>query len=225
MNSRLSRISLPVVGGVQALIDAGAVPPVTAAGSVGATVPATLALTLGAPATFPAFTPGLDRTYDATTTATVTSSAGDALLSTDGGRLANGAFTLAEPLQVAFSKSTWDGPTANENVTIGLKQHIGATEPLRTGTLLEDAHVHPVNDNSLSAVPRAARRLRRPDRGADVKCACGGRARPCVGWAHLTSPAPAWLRCTEDRLPPVCPPLAGDSTPGAGTRGTTARAG
>ena len=76
---------------------------------VGGTVPATLSLTLGAPATFGAFTPGVDRTYDASTTATVISTAGDATLSVDGGRLANGAFTLSEPLQVAFSKSTLDG--------------------------------------------------------------------------------------------------------------------
>jgi hypothetical protein len=108
-------------------------PPVTADGGVGGTVPATLALTLGAPESFPAIAPGVDRTYETSTTATVTSSAGDATLSTDGGRLSNGAFTLAEPLQVTFSKATWNAPTSNENVTIGLEQHIGANEPLRTG--------------------------------------------------------------------------------------------
>jgi hypothetical protein len=102
--------------------------------SVGATVPATLSLSLGAPASFGAFSPGVDRTYDASTTATVTSTAGDARLTVDGGRLANGAFTLSEPLQVAFSESSWSAPVSNDLVTIGFKQHIGATEPLRTGT-------------------------------------------------------------------------------------------
>jgi hypothetical protein len=57
-------------------------------------VPATLALNLGAPATFGGFQPGVDRTYSAPTTATVTSTEGDATLTTDGGRLANGTFSL-----------------------------------------------------------------------------------------------------------------------------------
>jgi alpha-L-rhamnosidase len=105
-----------------------------APGTVGGSVPATLALTLGTPASFGAFVPGADRTYEASTTATVTSTAGDAALSVDGGRLANGAFTLSEPLQVAFSKAAWTGPASNDPVTIAFKQHIGATEPLRTGT-------------------------------------------------------------------------------------------
>ena len=78
-------------------------------GTVGGSVPATLALTLGAPASFGPFTPGVDRTYDASTTANVISTAGDAALTVDGGKLSNGAFTLLEPLQIAFSKSTWSG--------------------------------------------------------------------------------------------------------------------
>jgi amidase len=106
----------------------------TPAPPIGGTVPATLSLTLGTPATFGAFVPGVDRTYDASMTATVTSTAGDATLSTDGGRLSNGAFTLSEPLQIAFSKSSWSAPVSNDAVTIAFKQHIGATEPLRTGT-------------------------------------------------------------------------------------------
>jgi alpha-L-rhamnosidase len=103
-------------------------------GTVGGTVPATLSLTLGAPATFGPFTPGVERTYDASTTATVTSTAGDATLSVDGGHLTNGPFTLSEPLQVAFSKAAWTGPVSNDVVDVALRQHIGRTEPLRTGT-------------------------------------------------------------------------------------------
>jgi sugar phosphate isomerase/epimerase len=103
-------------------------------GTVGGTVPATLSLTLGAPATFGAFTPGVQNDYSAQTTATVTSTAGDATLTADGGRLTNGAFSLPEPLRVEFSKATWTGPTSNENVDITFKQLIKRTDPLRTGS-------------------------------------------------------------------------------------------
>ena len=48
--------------------------------------------------------------------------------------LANGAFTLSEPLQVAFSKAAWTGPVSGDPVTITFRQHIGATQPLRTGS-------------------------------------------------------------------------------------------
>jgi GH35 family endo-1,4-beta-xylanase len=106
----------------------------SANGDVGGTVPATLALTLGAPASFGAFTPGVDKDYTASTTANVVSTAGDATLSvSDPGVLTNGAFSLASPLSVAFSKSSWSAPVANDPVTISFKQHIGADEALRTG--------------------------------------------------------------------------------------------
>jgi len=102
-------------------------------GDVGGSVPATLALTLGAPASFGAFTPGLAKTYSTTTTATVTSTAGDATLSAADARLANGAFTLAQPLQVSEDKHSWSGPASNDPVQIAFAQPIGANEPLRTG--------------------------------------------------------------------------------------------
>src|SRR5262249_11689033 len=93
--------------------------------TVGGSVPATLALGLGAPATFGAFTPGVAKEYTATSTANVISTAGDATLSvSEPGFLANGAFSLPEPLQVAFSKAAWTGPTSNENVDITFKQLI-----------------------------------------------------------------------------------------------------
>jgi hypothetical protein len=95
-------------------------------------VPATLSLAVGS-ASFGAFTPGVEKTYEASTTATVTSTAGDASLTVDGGRLSNGAFSLSEPVAVSFSRSSWSAPVSNDAVTIGLEQHIGATEPLRTG--------------------------------------------------------------------------------------------
>ena len=104
-------------------------------GTVGGTVPATLSLTLGTPATFGAFTPGVAKEYTASTTANVISTAGDAALTVapSPAYLANGTFTLPEPLQVAFSKSSWTAPVSNESVTIAFKQQIKATDALRTG--------------------------------------------------------------------------------------------
>ena len=110
-------------------------PGATATGGVGGTVPATLALTLGDPASFGAFTPGLDRTYTAATTADVVSTAGDATLTAAGPVfLRNGAYSLVEPLQVAATPSTWSAPVSHAAVAIAFRQHIGATDPLRTGT-------------------------------------------------------------------------------------------
>ncbi|WP_170178946.1 ThuA domain-containing protein [Solirubrobacter pauli] len=104
-------------------------------GTAGGSVPATLSLSLGAPATFGAFVPGKADTYTAGTTADVISTAGDATLSVnDPGRLTNGAFSLAQPLQVSFSKSSWNAPVSNDRVNVTFKQSIGANEPLRTGS-------------------------------------------------------------------------------------------
>ena len=102
------------------VIHAAEAPPVQS--GVGGNVPATLALTLGTPASFGAFTPGLAHDYTASTTAGVTSTAGDAALtaadpsSTAPGRLVNGTFALASPLQVAAPAAAADWtvtPAAN----------------------------------------------------------------------------------------------------------------
>jgi beta-glucosidase len=119
-------------------------------GSVGGTVSPTLSLALGAPIEFGTFTPAVAREYNATTTANVISSAGDAALSVSDsgpfpGRLVNGAFALASPLQArddgAFAAlgasplalHAWTGPVANEVRTLQFRQQIGASDPLRTG--------------------------------------------------------------------------------------------
>jgi len=128
------------LGGLDLLVlDAGAAaqptPTAVATAEVGGSVPATLALSLGTPPRFEAFIPGTEREYTTSTQATVTSSAGDARLTTsEPGYLANGAFKLAQPLQVALSKTTWDGPVSGDNVDVTFKQAIGAKDPLRTGT-------------------------------------------------------------------------------------------
>ncbi len=102
---------------------------------VGGTVPATLALTLGPAVSLGTFVPGVAATYTATGSATVTSTAGDATLTvSDPGRLMNGTFSLPQPLQVAFSKSTWAAPVSNDPVTITFTQPIGANDALRTGS-------------------------------------------------------------------------------------------
>jgi GH35 family endo-1,4-beta-xylanase len=119
--------------------------------TVSGSVPARLSLTLGAAAGFGAFTPGVARDYETGVSAVVTSTAGDATLTvTDPataspGRLVNGAFSLAQPVQAAVSGPFasigavplalhgYGGPVSNDQRTIRFRQAIGATEPLRTG--------------------------------------------------------------------------------------------
>jgi hypothetical protein len=122
-------------------------------------VPATLSLALGTPASFGTFTPGVAKDYTASTTATVISTAGDAALTvadpsaTATGHLVNGAFSLPSPLLASASSAlgtggaaaavggsaaptpllTYAAPVANDPATVLFAQHIGATDPLRTG--------------------------------------------------------------------------------------------
>ncbi len=106
----------------------------SASAPAGGTVAATLALTLGARASFGAFTPGVAKNYEASTTANVISTAGDAALSaSDPGRLANGPFSLPQPLQVTIAPASWTAPVSNAAVAIGFEQPIAATDALRTG--------------------------------------------------------------------------------------------
>jgi hypothetical protein len=64
----------------------------------------------------------------------VISTAGDAALAvSDPGHMTNGSFSLPSPLEVSFSKASWTEPASNDRVTIGFKQHIGASDALRTG--------------------------------------------------------------------------------------------
>jgi len=110
------------------------VSPLPTTGNVSGTVPATLALSLDGPATFAPFVPGVEKDYTATTKATVTSSAADATLTVSApGNLANGPFSLPEPLRIELSKSTWPGPVSNDEVSVTAKQLIKAKDALRTG--------------------------------------------------------------------------------------------
>lgn len=115
---------------------------------VAGTVPATLSLSVGA-ASLGALVPGVTRTYSGEATAAVTSTAGDAALSVfdpgaDPGRLVNGAFALAQPLQIdgkpVGGSSTptplhaWVAPVSNGAKTLAFTQAVGADEGLRTGS-------------------------------------------------------------------------------------------
>jgi hypothetical protein len=128
-------------------------------GGAGGTVPATLSLSITGPATFGAFTPGTNAEYTASTTANVISSAGDATLSVadpsaqNTGHLVNGTFFLPSKVQARARNAanqtgnyadvgssaaptsllTYSGPIANDQVTLGFRQAIGANDALRTG--------------------------------------------------------------------------------------------
>jgi hypothetical protein len=103
--------------------------------------------------------PGVAREYETSVAAVVTSTAGDATLSvadpspTATGRLTNGAFSLAQPVQARATNTanpstafapitgsaspltllTYAAPISADQVTIGLKQAVLANEALRTG--------------------------------------------------------------------------------------------
>ncbi len=157
LDTRASKVTLPIAGGNAALDQAAALPDPTA--PVNGTVPATLSLSVGPAATFAPFVPGVGQTYEASTTANVISSAGDALLSVadpssqNTGHLVNGTFALPQPLQararnaantgtaynnVGSSASPlnllmYSGPISNDTVTLGFSQRINQTDALRTG--------------------------------------------------------------------------------------------
>ena len=122
-------------------------------GDVSGTVPATLSLTVTPTASLGNFTPGVARDYSTSLAAGVTSTGGDATLAvtdasaTAPGRLVNGAFSLAQPLQsrvapAAFAPisgspltlKSYPGPVSNDQVTIDFQQSIGSSDALRSGT-------------------------------------------------------------------------------------------
>ena len=114
-------------------------------------MPATLALSLPGPVSFGTFIPGIAREYTASTTATVISTAGSATLSvSDPGYLANGTFTLAQPLRVEMTPAASAPPSLQRAAAIIVEQAIGATDPLRTGTH-QDADVRAGDDRALTS--------------------------------------------------------------------------
>jgi PKD repeat protein/type 1 glutamine amidotransferase len=138
-------------------VDTLAPPHVDVPGTVGADVPLVLGLSLGGPAQIGSINPGIAGEYTATVGATVTSSAGDASLTvadtdpTAPGRLINGTYALAQPLQVKATNAatpgspfapigatpatllSWTRAISSDAVTLAFKQTVGADEVLRAG--------------------------------------------------------------------------------------------
>ena len=126
--------------------------------TVSGTVPATLSLSVAPSASLGSFRPGVNQDYEASLAANVISTGGDAALSvadtsaTAPGHLLNGTFVLPQALQLRASSLggvgqafaplggsplallSYGGPVSNDQVTIGLKQPVLATDALRTGT-------------------------------------------------------------------------------------------
>ncbi len=128
-------LGAPKTGSCATLTTTGVTVETPVQGGVGGAVPATLSLTLGAPATFGGFVPGTAAEYTASTSANIISTAGSASLTvSDPGHLTNGAFSLPEALRVEIAPNTWSAPVSNSPATITFRQHIGATDALRTGS-------------------------------------------------------------------------------------------
>jgi sugar phosphate isomerase/epimerase len=134
----------------------------SALGTIGGDVPSLLQLVItNNGGHFGTFVPGVARTYDTALAATVTTTTGDAALAvtdpsaTASGRLVNGAFSLASPVNAravgsgdspapAFAAlptdgsslllRSWSTPVTAAPLTLGFRQSIGAAEVLRAGT-------------------------------------------------------------------------------------------
>ena len=119
---------------------------------VSGTVPATLSLTLGASASFGAFTPGVAKDYTASTTANVISSAGDAALSvSDPGHLMNGTFALPGAADGRVQQGELDGAGVQRPGDDHVQAARGRERRAAHRRLLEDAHVHPVDDLAMTS--------------------------------------------------------------------------
>ena len=139
LDTRTSKVTLPIVGGYEALDAAGAFTDPT--GTVGRHRAGDAVADAGRAGELRRVHAG--RRAASTRrrrTATVISTAGDATLSVADpstnatGHLVNGAFALTAPLQGLGVVKTWAAPTSNEVVPVTFKQAIAANEPLRTGT-------------------------------------------------------------------------------------------
>ena len=129
-------------------------------GTVGGDVPSLLQLNVvNAGGSFGTFVPGVNATYSTALAATATTTTGDAALSVVDasgnvtGHLVNGAFSLAQPLDVRalgagdttefaplntdgspLLLKSWGTPVTADPLTLGFRQAIGSTEALRAGT-------------------------------------------------------------------------------------------
>ena len=127
---------------------------------VGGSVPATLALTVGGPVSFGAFTPGVTKDYTASTTANVTSTAGDAALTASAVKLANGAFSLAQPVAITPEKTRLDRPGHQRRVRDRLQAVDRRHGPAAHGQLQRRGHVHAVDHDAVSSSSASERLVR-----------------------------------------------------------------
>ena len=131
IDTMLSKIKLPIMGGYSAAVAAGLFGEAVEA-PVGGTVPATLALSLGAPASFGAFTPGTTKEYTA---------AHDRERHLLRGRRGPHGLRARPPDQRrvqprraaagGVQPGGLDGPVSNDTVEIAFKQLVKA--PIRSG--------------------------------------------------------------------------------------------
>ena len=161
LDTAASSVQLPIVGGGPALSAADGDPyaEATADAPVGGTVPATLSLTLGAPASFGAFAPGVAKEYTASTTANVTSSAGDAALSVLRPRPPDQRRVLAATAAAGDDRAGGVGRAGvqrrgGDRLQAGDRRE---RRPAHRG-LLEDPHVHALNDHSVTTAATVIRR-------------------------------------------------------------------
>ena len=122
------------------------------------TVPSVLAINFGGAANFGALTPSVDHDYTASTTATVLATTGNAALTisdpsaTAPGHLLNGTNSLPSAVQAKATSTagtggafapvsgnpstllTYTGPVNADPVNISFLQHVGVTDPLRSGS-------------------------------------------------------------------------------------------
>ena len=93
----------------------------------------------------------MTKTYEASTTATVVSTAGDATLTvSEPGFLANGAFKLAQPLQVSGLPKAYSGPVTNDVDLDRLQAGDRPARPAPHGLLREDPHLHAEHDHAVA---------------------------------------------------------------------------
>ena len=129
-----------------------------AGAEIGADVGLVLGVAMSGAASFGSITPGITKDYETGVTALVTSTAGEATLTvtdadaTSPGRLVNGDYALATPLQTKATNGatptadfapltgtprtllTWSRAISSDPVTLAFKQTVAAAETLRAGT-------------------------------------------------------------------------------------------
>jgi hypothetical protein len=123
-----------------------------------ATVPTLLKLTVSPSTTLGSIVPGVAHDYTASASAEITSTAGNAALTVSDlssnapGRLVNGTYALASPVEALATNATqtsaafsavgaspvtllsYAAPVSSDPVTVGIRQHVSTADLLRAGS-------------------------------------------------------------------------------------------